>query len=54
VIQLINRAKQYKDTLLFKVVKNITQFAPSALETMENQIEDYVAMSMQCEDNTDL
>jgi hypothetical protein len=52
--ELIKRAKAHQDILLFKVIKNITQFAASAQDIMEQYIEDYIDMAMRTQDNTDL
>lgn len=43
--QLINRAIKYNDTLLFKVCRNIAQYAPSTLEIFENYMEQYIHMA---------
>jgi Kinesin-associated protein (KAP) len=37
--ELINRAIKFNDTLLFKVCRNIAQFAPSTLENFERYLE---------------
>ena len=52
--ELINRAIKFNDTLLFKVCRNIAQFAPSTLETFEKYLEQYIYMAQQCGENTDL
>ncbi|CDW81512.1 kinesin-associated protein 3 [Stylonychia lemnae] len=52
--ELINRAIKFNDTLLFKVCRNIAQFAPSTLETFERYLEQYIMMAQQCGENTDL
>lgn len=52
--ELIKRAKANQDVLLFKVIKNITQFAPGVQFMMEEEIEDYLDMAMNAADNTDL
>lgn len=52
--ELINRAIKFNDTLLFKVCRNIAQFAPSTIETFEKYMEQYIYMAQQCGENTDL
>lgn len=52
--ELINRAMKYKDNLLFKVCRNIAQFAPSTLETFERYLEQYIHMAYNADKNTDL
>jgi len=43
--ELINRAIKFNDTLLFKVCRNIAQFAPSTIETFEKYMEQYIYMA---------
>ena len=52
--ELINRATKYNDTLLFKVCRNIAQFAPSTIEVFERFLPHYIMMAEQCGENTDL
>jgi hypothetical protein len=43
--ELINRATKYYDTLLFKVCRNIAQFAPSTLDVFEKYLEHYIMLA---------
>ena len=43
--QLIVRAFQYRDTLLFKVCRNIAQFYPNSLETLERFMDRYIELA---------
>ena len=52
--QLIARATQYRDTLLFKCIRNIAQFNPNCKETFEEHLEQYATMVQQCGDDTNL
>jgi hypothetical protein len=52
--ELINRAIKFNDTLLFKVCRNIAQFAPSTLDTFDRYLEQYIVMAHHCGENTDL
>ena len=45
---------KYNDTLLFKVCRNIAQFAPSTLETFEKYLEPFVVLAYNSDKNTDL
>jgi hypothetical protein len=43
--QLILRAFQYRDTLLFKVCRNIAQFYPVSLDTLEKFMDRYIELA---------
>jgi len=40
--ELIKRAFQYQDNLLFKVCRNVSQFAPITLDVFERYLPDYI------------
>ena len=42
--ELIARATKYGDTLLFKCIRNIAQFNPTAHDTFVEHLEDYAMM----------
>lgn len=52
--QLIERAFQFRDTLLFKVCRNIAQFYPVSIDTLELNMDRYIELAQACEDHTDL
>ena len=52
--QLMNRAFQYRDTLLFKVCRNIAQFYPASLENLEKFMDRYIELANVSEEHTDL
>ncbi len=52
--ELIQRAIKYNDTLLFKVLRNIVQFAPSTSEAYGKYLEHLITMAQNCGENTDL
>ena len=52
--QLIERAFKCEDTLLFKVCRNVAQFYPASIETLEKYLAHYVDYAIQCQENTDM
>ena len=53
--QLITRAFQYRDTLLFKVCRNIAQFYTNSLDTLERFMDRYIELAQNSdEQHTDL
>jgi len=53
-MQLIERAFKFQDTLLFKVCRNVAQFYPNSLDTLENYMGGYIELAHQSGQNTDL
>lgn len=51
---LIERSFKYRDTLLFKVCRNVAQFYPVSVETFEKYLEDYISEAHEAGENTDL
>ena len=52
--QLIERAFKFRDTLLFKVCRNVAQFHPPSLELLEEYMDRYIELAQQSDDHTDL
>ena len=52
--KLVQRAFKCEDTLLFKVCRNVAQFYPASIETLEKYLPHYVEAMMQCGENTDM
>ena len=52
--QLLERAFKFNDTLLFKVCRNIAQFYPPCLETLEEYMDRYIELAQRSDDHTDL
>lgn len=52
--ELIRRAFKFRDTLLFKVCRNIAQFYPLSLESYEEFMPQYISLCYECGENTDL
>ena len=51
---MIERAFKCEDTLLFKVCRNLAQFYPQSIETLERYLPQYLDYAMACGENTDL
>jgi hypothetical protein len=51
---MIDRAFQFRDTLLFKVCRNIAQFYPKSLETLEANMDRYIELAHVSAEHTDL
>lgn len=51
---MIERAIKCEDTLLFKVCRNVAQFYPASIETLEKYLPYYVDAATQCGENTDM
>ena len=52
--QLIERAFEFKDTLLFKVCRNIAQFYPKSLDILEANMDRYIELAQVSNEHTDL
>ena len=42
---LIERAFKFRDTLLFKVCRNIAQFHPASIELLEEMMDRYIELA---------
>lgn len=51
---LIERSFKCEDTLLFKVCRNVAQFYPACIETLEKYLPHYVDFAIQTQENTDM
>ena len=52
--QLLERAFKFNDTLLFKVCRNIAQFYPRCIETLEEYMDRYIELAQRSDEHTDL
>ena len=52
--KLIDRAFKFRDTLLFKVCRNIAQFYPKSLDTLEDNMDNYIELAQVADEHTDL
>jgi Kinesin-associated protein (KAP) len=44
--KLVERAFKCEDTLLFKVCRNVAQFYPASIETLESMMPHYIEAAM--------
>jgi hypothetical protein len=51
---LIERAFKCRDTLLFKVCRNIAQFYPESINTLEKYMDRYIELAHHADEHTDL